>query len=262
MRARLARALGRLRALLGAGLLRWVGVLVVAAGLTGAASAAPRWLRKAQAFRVRRVDVVGTRYLEPHRVLAASGIARTASVFDDAGPWRERVLRLPMITEATIERRLPSSLVIHVTEAEPVALARTPDLVPVDARGAVLPIPPGAADLDLPVLDADARVGADGRLATRTAVALAHTVEVLTRLDPPFARRISEVQALTGGGVRLLLRDPRLEALVPAEPTAATLRRLRAALEDVNARGELYRVSKLDARFVDQIVVAFNTPRP
>ncbi|HEX9107907.1 MAG TPA: FtsQ-type POTRA domain-containing protein, partial [Longimicrobiales bacterium] len=166
MSGRLAGVLGRLRALAGTGLARLVGVLVLFGALTALATAAPRWLRRADAFRVRRVDVVGTRYLEPHAVLAASGIGRSASVFDDPAPWRARVLRLPMITDATVERRLPSSLVIRVVEAEPVALAATPDLVPVDARGAVLPIPPGSADLDLPVLVVDARVGADGRLAT------------------------------------------------------------------------------------------------
>ncbi len=261
MSGRLAGALGRVRAVVGIGLLHWVGSLVLVGALTALAAAAPRWLRRADTFRVRRVDVVGTRYLEPHAVLAASGIGPRASVFDDPAPWRARVLRLPMITDATIERRLPSSLVIRVTEAAPVALARTPDLVPVDARGAVLPIPPGSADLDLPVLDVDAQVGADNRLATPAAVALAHTVDVLGRLDRTFAQRVSEAQPLTGGGVRLVLRDPRLEALVPAEPTAATLEHLQAALADVNTRGELYRVSRLDARFVDQIVVAFNTSR-
>lgn len=260
--SRVADAMGRARALLGAGFLRWAGVLLVMGGLTALAAAAPRWLRKAESFRVRRVDVIGTRYLEPHAVLAASGIARTASVFDDPAPWRARVLRLPMITDATVERRLPSTIVIRVTEAEPVALARTPELVPVDGRGAVLPIPPGSADLDLPVLDADARVGADGRLATPAALMLAHTVDVLRTLDSAFSRRVSEAQPLAGGGVRLMLRDPRLEALVPEQPTAATLRHLQAALQDVNARGELNRISRVDARFVDQIVVAFITPRP
>ena len=53
-----------------------------------------------------------------------------------------------------------------------------------------------------------------------------------------------------------------MEALIPGEPTVDGLRRLHAALADVTARGELPRLRRIDARFTDQIVVAFNTQRP
>lgn len=242
------------------GLVRWLLVLLAAAVVTVSAAAAPRWLRQSTAFRVRRVDVVGTRWLDAHDVLSASGIRRTNSVFDDPAAWRARLLRLPLMQDVAIERRLPATLVLRVTEAEPVALARTPELLPVTASGAVLPIGAGA-ELDLPLVDVDARVGADGRLATPAAVQVAGTLERLRALDPELAGAVSEAQPVPGSAVRLVLRAPLgLEALIPAEPTAAGLRHLRSALADVSARGELPRLRRLDARFTDQIVVAFNTP--
>ncbi len=245
------------------GLLRWLLVVVALAALTVAAAVSPRWLRRADAFRVRSVQVLGTRYLAPHDVLAASGISRGASVFDDPAPWRARLLRLPQVVDASVERLLPATLVIRITEAEPVALARTPELVPVTAGGAVLPIPPGSADLDLPLVDVDAKVGADGRLASPAALTLVGTIQRIRALDPELARTVSEVQPGPGGSARLLLRQPALlVALVPAAPSAATLRHLHAALSDVIARGELGRLSRIDARFSDQIVVAFNTTHP
>ncbi len=246
------------------GLARWLVVLVLGVAATVAAAASPRWLRRADAFRVRRVEVVGTRFLDAHDVLAATGLGREgrrASVFDDPAPWRARLLRLPQIQSADIERRLPSTLVVHVTEAEPVALARTPELVPITAAGVVLPVRVGF-DLDLPVVDVTARVGADGRLASSTAVAVVGTLERIRALDPQLAAAVSEAQPLPGGAVRLVLRAPAgLEALVPATPSDATLRHLRGALADVEGRGELSRVRRIDARFTDQIVIAFNNER-
>ncbi len=243
------------------GIARWLVAVSAVGALTVAAAQAPRWLRRADAFRVRRVDVVGTRYTEPQKVLAASGIGRSASIFDDPAPWRARLLRLPLVTGVDIERRLPSAIVIRITEAEPVALARTPDLVPVDARGAVLVVPPGT-DLDLPVLGVSARVGADGRLADAVAVGMAATLDRIRTLEPALAAQVSEARPAGGGGVLLVLRQAGFVASVAAEPTAASLEHLRAALADVAARGELPRLAAIDARFADQIVVAFNTPRP
>ncbi len=243
------------------GIARWLVAVAAVGALTVAAAEAPRWLRRADAFRVRRVDVEGTRYTEPQRVLAASGIGRNASIFDDPGPWRTRLLALPLVTGVEIERRLPSVIVIHITEAEPVALARTPDLVPVDARGAVLVVPPGT-DLDLPVLGLGARVGADGRLVDSVAIGMAGTLDRIRALEPALAAQVSEVRPAGGGSVLLVLRQAGFVARVTAEPTAAALEHLRAALADVAARGELPRLAGIDARFADQIVVAFNTSRP
>ena len=244
------------------GLVRWLVVLSFLGAATLAAAASPRWLRRSSAFRVRQVDVVGTRFLDAHDVLAASGIRRGASVFDDPAPWRARLLRLPQVRGAQIERRLPATLVLHITEAEPVALVRTPELVPISAAGVVLPLRAGL-ELDLPVVDVDAKVGADGRVASAAAVAVAGTLDRIRALDPGLAAAISEAQPLAGGGVRVLLRTPAgLEALLPATPSDTTLRHLRGALADVVARGELGRVRRIDARFTDQIVVAFDTRRP
>ncbi len=242
------------------GLARWLIVVGLGAAGTVAAAVSPRWLRRADAFRVRRVEVVGTRFLDAHDVLAATGIARgRASVFDDPSPWRERLLRLPQVQAAEIDRRLPSTLVVRVTEAEPIALARTPELVPVTAAGVVLPLRAGI-ELDLPLVDVAAKVGADGRLASPDALAVARTLDRLRVLDPELAAAVSEAQPLPGRAVRLVLRTPAgLEALVSAAPSDTALRHLHEALADVAGRGELARVRRIDARFTDQIVVAFNT---
>src|SRR5690606_13374138 len=94
-RPRSARAAGRVRRGRGRGgagmnrsVLRWVGVALVAAGATALAADLPRLLRRLEFFRIERVEVVGTRYMAPHEVLALSGITAESSLFDDADTWR------------------------------------------------------------------------------------------------------------------------------------------------------------------------------
>jgi cell division protein FtsQ len=133
-------------------LLRIGIVIACAALLVTCAAFAPWLLRRWSAFDVMRVEVEGARHLSAATAVAASGIRRTSSVFDDPAPWREALLTHPLVADAYIERRLPNTIVLRITETTPVAFARTPELRAIDARGRVLPANPAADDMDLPVL--------------------------------------------------------------------------------------------------------------
>src|SRR5687767_11437471 len=110
--------------------MRWLVVVAIAGAATGAAAAAPRYMRDMDSFRVERVEVVGTRFMPPDQALAASGITRRSSVFDDPGPWRARLLRHALVQDVRIERSLPATIRIVLRESEPVALVPTPELRP------------------------------------------------------------------------------------------------------------------------------------
>jgi cell division protein FtsQ len=232
--------------------LGWSLVAALLLGLFGAAVAAPDLLRDGESFRVQRVAVVGTRFLAPHEVLAVSRIHAGTSIFAEAETWRARLLEHPLVADARIERQFPGTVVLTVIEREPIAFTPAPDLRPVDAEGRMLPIDPADLSLDLPILggpaDGLARPDARARLAGAAARA--------RRLEPAFAARISELHHAPDGAVLLALRSPiGAEALIAALPDAPTLRRLERALADLEARGELHRLRRIDARFRDQIVV-------
>src|SRR5947207_1140152 len=108
---------------------RWLIVGLAALALTSVAAAAPRMLRRMSSFTVERVEISGTRYLAPDVALKQSGITRHSSVFDDFATWRGRLLRHPLVLDARIDRHLPRTIRVAITETEPIALARTPDLV-------------------------------------------------------------------------------------------------------------------------------------
>ena len=235
---------------------RWLLLTGAACAVTSVAAAAPTLLRRMAAFRVERVEIRGTRYLAAYDSLVQSGITRTSNIFDEFEPWHERLLRHPMVIAANIERELPNTIKVEITEAEPLVLVPTPTLQPVDARGRALPIDPAAIDLDLPVLDKTARPDASGHFRDRTTLNAIAVLSAVRSRDARLFSWISEV-APAGEGLLLRLRQPQgAVALVAADPRALRLRELEVALSDLSARGELSQLKRIDARFRDQIVVS------
>lgn len=243
-------------------LIRWgIAGLVACVLLVVLVTATPRLLRRLELFRVDRVEVIGTRYLAPHQVLAATGITDRSSVFDDPEIWRAALLAEPLVAEVTIERELPSTLVVRVVEVEPVALVATPVLRPVAAGGLILPIEPGAGELDLPIVAVGSGVDEGGRVADPVALALIDALARLQRLAPSTMARVSTIAPLEGGaGYRLLMREPvRGEVLLPTDFGALGIEQLQLALADLDAKRELPRVRRIDVRFRDQVVVSLTS---
>jgi cell division septal protein FtsQ len=229
--------------------------------LMGGLSQSPRLLRRMDTFRVRQVEVRGTRYLDPDEVLATSGLGERSSVFDSPDAWIAALERHPMVESARIERRLPSTVRIVVRETRPVALVHARTLVPVDGTGRVLPLAPEAARLDLPILIGDVEVDARGMIADPDARAAVVALDRLQSEEPALAAAVSEFGG--GGALRLLLRlgEPTL-ALLPLEASDTRLRELRRTLDHLATNGELHRVMVVDGRFEGQVVVSLNTAKP
>lgn len=124
-------------------------VALIIAGAWGARTAA----RSMAFFRVRSVEITGVRYLQPNEILARLRVDTLMSVWDDLDPLRERVRHHPQITDVTITRRMPGTLVVTVQENQPVALIQTRSgLLPYDSVGRQLPIDPSRVNLDLPIV--------------------------------------------------------------------------------------------------------------
>jgi len=256
-------ALRRMNYVVGAtGLLIWVAAL------------APFALRHwAAPFAVHRVEVIGGRHLSARAAVAVSGITKTSSLFDDPASWRAALLSHPLVTAVRVERRLPHTLVLHITETVPVAFARTPELRAIDARGRILPADHAAEDMDLPVLTFTSRVSADGRAVDRRTLRVVTFLDVVRRTEPGLLGWVSEA-GVHADGVRLVVRSAAdADVLVATPPAAERLRELHLTLADLAtprvitdkatgrsraATSELSRVRRIDVRFHDQIVVALH----
>lgn len=235
---------------------RWLRRLGIAAGVAGVAVSAwfaPGLLRSVDAFRIRQVEVVGTRFIEPYTVVRAAGLDRPASVFDDADTWRAGVRTLPLVASVEVRRTLPGTVTLDVREVAPVALVGGSILRPVDAGGRLLELDPAGDVLDLPIV-----VGApvQGSYVTGPGASAVALLTALAGRAPELAERVSQV-VVSGEALRIAFRDDAVEALLPAHPSDVQLTQLRLAFADLLARGELGRVRTIDVRFRDQVVVSF-----
>lgn len=195
-------------------------------------------------FRVRRVEVEGARYANPDEIVSRLRIDTTASVWGDVAIWERRVRQHPSVRDARVERRLPGTLVVWVTENPPVALVQAAaGLVPVDATGKFLPIDPSSVDVDLPVL------------AVRDSTVLRVLGDVRAAAPMLFAR-IGEVRRLPRGDYLFRLTEKTAawphDIFASADITAARLNEIIPVEQDLARRN--LRATELDLRFRDQII--------
>ena len=213
--------------------------------------ASPWWgravRRRLDFFRVRRVGIDGARYVSPDEIVSRLRIDTTASLFDDVAPLEKRVRGHPSVRDVRIERKLPGTLLVRITENPPVAFVQAAaGLVAVDAAGRSLPIDPATADVDLPVL------------AGRDTLELRVLGEVRQHAPALFAR-IGEVRRLPrGGSFYLLFRlsdtpsNLAHDVLAAGDITAERLSDIIPVEQDL-ARRKL-RATELDLRFRDQVI--------
>jgi hypothetical protein len=200
----------------------------------------PPALRPFRFFAVRRVELVGVRYLSPELVTGALGLRKDASVWDRIGPPAGRVRVLPGVAEAEVTRRLPATLRVEVREIEPVALASGPEgLVPVGPDARPLPYDPTRVAVDAPVVASAGRPLVAALAAVRAA-------------DPGFFGEVASARAGPAGSLELDVEGRGCVRL--ALPVVAAVVQAVAAVErTLAARSEAWR--ELDGRYAGWVVV-------
>lgn len=223
--------LGRMRgpALVFAG----AGVLVLSGVLLG-----PLALRQASFFRVRRVELVGTRYLSPEPLVGQLGLRPDQNLFDDTDQIARRAEQVAGVVSARVERRLPGTLRIVVVERTPLAFAPAPNgLAALDADGRTLPYDPAATGLELPLVP---------RPDTLVLGALAR----VRAADSALYQEVQTAQRGPAGSVMLDLGERRV--VLRSRPTPEDVQALAAVRRQLAESGRPY--AELDARFVGWVV--------
>lgn len=200
---------------------------------------APLLLRRMSFFRVRHVEVVGARYVEPGDLVDRLRVDTLASVWDATAAWEARVRQHPLVDEVEIDRRLPGTLVVRLVEHVPVALVPTASGFRVyDERGIALPIDPAKADVNAPIL-------------SRADTALLRLLGVARRSAPALYGRLSEIRREGSGRELVVLLDS-----LPVRTLAdVSLQRLEdAELVDRDLARRRLRATELDLRFRDQVI--------
>ncbi|MEJ7808852.1 MAG: FtsQ-type POTRA domain-containing protein [Gemmatimonadaceae bacterium] len=226
LRRRVLRVAGALAALLLTAAMPWWG---------------PAALSELAYFRVRRVEVVGTRFLPASEVLARLDVDTAASIWRELASLERRVAQLPQVESVSIARRLPATLVVRVRERPPIALLPFPGgLRALAAGGEELPIDPTRHDLDLPVI------------ASHDTAVLRLLAE-LRQLQPGLYGRVSAVRPT--GRDELAIDVPPLTVRALHSLTVARLAEILPVERDLARRRVI--AYELDLRYRDQVVARF-----
>lgn len=202
---------------------------------------APKILRHMDFFRVRHVEVVGARYLDPAEVLARLKVDTMVSVWDNTDGMRGRVASHPLVREVEVDRKLPGTLVVRIVEHAPVALVPGEQgFKAYDERAVALPIDPTAAEVDVPILFA--RDSAMLKLlgAVRSAA-------------PVLYARVSEIRKEGLGEITFVLDS--FPVRTNSDVTLQRLTDLELVERDLARRR--VRVTELDLRYRDQVIARY-----
>ena len=209
------------------------GGLLLAAGL-----AVPWWGRDLAFFRVRSIEVRGTRFARPADIAARLRLDTTASVWTPLYSLRARVEAHPQVRSARVRRWLPSRVIVEITENEPVALVpASRGLRAYDEGGRALPLDPVRVPPDLPIVE-------------RPDTALLRLLADLKADNPGIYARISEVRFVGRDQLRLVLLD--VSVLAMRGLGAERFDELSSVERDL-ARRHLA-ATELDLRFRDQVI--------
>jgi cell division protein FtsQ len=213
-------------------------VLFVSAAVFTAPLWAPFLMRHMPYFRVRRVEIVGARYVAPSDILSRLHVDTMASIWDPTKPLAERIATHPDIAAAVVGRKLPGTLVVQVTERTPVALVPgSTGFLVFDERGTSLRLDPSRVAVDVPVL-------------SQRDTTVLRLLGAMRAKMPTLYARLSEVRLVGRDGLVLqfknwpvrVLRDVTLERLADIDPIEADLVRRHV------------RVAEIDLRYRDQVI--------
>jgi cell division protein FtsQ len=206
--------------------------------------ASPFWgpgvLRRLDFFRVRRVEILGTRYTAPGELLDRLKVDTTRSVWDPLEPLAARIRTHAQVESVTVTRRLPGTIVVRVKERHPVALVAAPGgLRAVDERGRRLPRDPSRTPVDAPVVTA----------APRDTMVY-HLLGAMQREAPALYAKLSSIRASGADEIVLQIADLPVRAMTNV--TLARLGDIEPVERDLMRRQ--LRPTELDLRYRDQVI--------
>jgi cell division septal protein FtsQ len=209
-----------------------------AAAVLSASLWAPLFLRRMAYFRVRRIEVVGAHYVAPSDILSRLHVDTVSSIWDPTKPLAARIAAHPDIATAVVERKLPGTLVVQVTERTPVALVpANGGFLAFDERGTSLRVDPSRVSIDVPIL------------AERDTVVL-RLLGAMRAKMPALYARLSEVRR--GGRDELVLQLRNWPVRVMRSVTLERLADIDPIEEDLLRRQ--VRVAEIDLRYRDQVI--------
>lgn len=208
---------------------------------------------------VNRVLVQGNHVVQTNEILQLAQIAEGSLMYDlDLMKVRRDVVNHFFLKDVVVERDLPSTIRITVTERTPIAMIDRGGMRYLDADGVVLPHSVSDELIDLPLVSGlapsvPAAVGSTiDHADVREALALLQTARIAGK---DLFHMISEVRVRNGGDLVLYTAEGGIPVLFGRGQPAAKLVRLETFWNEFLRERGPRELEYIDIRFDDQVVV-------
>jgi len=213
------------------------------------------WLNAQEMFLLKKIKIEGNRFLDESDVLKFVKVDSSKNLFDfDLALISKQVEQHPLIKAASVSRGLPSRLIVHVTEKEPLALLSGPELMPIDANGEPLDAFKPDMLFDYPVITNLARSDA----AQGGQSELKRVIDFLnyTKVNH-FAlySQISEISYTSDFGIYFYLCEGTVPVVAGNEQPEQKCAKLLKTLPKIEAEDAFSNIQYFDLRFENRVIV-------
>lgn len=229
-------------------------VLARFGGLVALAAAAAFLFLQSGFFRLERLAVTGNHRVSQDEVALLAGVTPGARLYslrlDDVA---SRIERNPWIRDAQVSRRWPATLVVKVTERQPVALIPYYQyFLAVDRDGVALGLVQDMASLEVPIIG--------GIPSSRVLLGRPYPVDklkvglqCLKALGKPWVDQVSDLDLSGDQDLTMFLRGPVEVRLTQSGDLTGKMQTLATILADAQAKG--LKLAKVDLRWDGQPVI-------
>lgn len=210
-----------------------------------------RWLDSGF-FTIEQVQVRGTSNLSPQEVIQAAGIAPGTNILRLEEKRVKNNLKLhPLIADVTVERKLPRTVIINVTERKPVAvIPADKGFVFIDEESHIMMVRPVLGEAELPFLTGPVinklSLQPGDKIEDKN---VQEAVRLLCLLPAGLEGRIKEVYAARTDQMLMYTSEGIEVRLGGTDQVEDKLRKLESILAELGRSGELWNVSYIDVRF-------------
>jgi cell division protein FtsQ len=234
----------------------FITLLVVVVGLIVSANL---WKTS---LRVQRVTVEGNRIVETAEIMQLVRIQKNTQLQDiDLTAVRKDILSHHFIKDAVVERDLPATLKITITERLPLAIVNSAEILYLDEDGVVLPHSISKQLFDLPVLSGispEIALAPGGTINNPDVHEALQILATSKLVNKELYHLISEVRLRSGGDIVLYAAEWGVPIIFGRGDIANKLVRLEAFWNDIVREKGSQRLQYVDLRFDDQVVVRWN----
>jgi cell division protein FtsQ len=234
----------------------FITLLVVVVGLIVSANL---WKTS---LRVQRVTVEGNRIVETAEIMQLVRIQKNTQLQDiDLTAVQKDILSHHFIKDAVVERDLPATLKITITERLPLAIVNSAEILYLDEDGVVLPHSISKQLFDLPVLSGispEITLAAGGTINNPDVHEALQILATSKLVSKELYHLISEVRLRSGGDIVLYAAEWGVPIIFGRGDIANKLVRLEAFWNDIVREKGSQRLQYVDLRFDDQVVVRWN----